>query len=203
MCGRYFIDDAETTAEMRKIFNEINQRYHNTNLSVVLKTGEIFPTDRAPVLINEQKNVQPVLMTWGYPTWHGSGVVINARAETAEEKPMFRASIPQRRCIIPSSGFFEWSHSKDQPKTKFLLKQNSSEMLYMAGLYSIFTDQDGKKHAAYAILTANANASVSPIHDRMPLIVAPDLHERWLQDEEYARSMLSAPCLAEMTAMQV
>jgi len=76
-------------------------------------------------------------------------------------------------------------------------------MLYMAGLYSIFTDQDGKKHAAYVILTVNANPSVSPIHDRMPLIVAPDLQNRWLQDEEYARLILSAPCLAEMTAARI
>jgi len=203
MCGRYFIDDAETTAEMRKIFNEINQRYHNTYQSVVLKTGEIFPTDIAPVLINEQKTTQPVLMTWGYPKWSNSGVVINARAETAAEKPLFRSSIPLRRCIIPSNGFFEWDHGKDHPKTKFLLNQKDTPMLYMAGLYSIFTDMDGKKHAAYVILTVDANAAVSPIHNRMPLIVAPGLNEQWLQDERFARSMLSAPCLAKLTVMQV
>ena len=203
MCGRYFIDDAETTAEMRKIFNEINQRYHNTYQSVVLKTGEIFPTNIAPVLINEQKTTQPVLMTWGYPKWNNSGAVINARAETAQEKPMFRLSIPQRRCIIPSNGFFEWDHSKDHPKAKFFLNQKDSPMLYMAGLYSIFADTDGKKHAAYVILTVDANASVSPIHNRMPLIVEPGQNEQWLQDEKYARSILSAPCLAKLTAIQV
>ena len=203
MCGRYFIDDAETTAEMRKIFNEINQRYHNTYQSVVLKTGEIFPTNIAPVLINEQKTTQPVLMTWGYPKWNNSGAVINARAETAQEKPMFRLSIPQRRCIIPSNGFFEWDHSKDHPKTKFLLNQKDSPMLYMAGLYSVFTDPDGKKYAAYVILTASANADVRPIHGRMPLIIESGLHEQWLQDEKYARTILSAPCLAMLTAIQV
>jgi len=134
----------------------------------------------------------------------GFSAAVSARALiTAQEKPMFRLSIPQRRCIIPSNGFFEWDHSKDHPKTKFLLNQKDSPMLYMAGLYSVFTDSDGKKHAAYVILTASANADVSGIHDRMPLIVEPGLNEQWLQDEKYARSILSAPCLAKLTVRQV
>ena len=86
MCGRYYIEDDETIAEMRKIFDEINQRYQNTPQRDAWKTGEIFPTDTAPVLIGEKDAAQPILMKWGYPKWQGSGVIINARAETADEK---------------------------------------------------------------------------------------------------------------------
>jgi len=201
MCGRYYIEDDETIAEMRKIFDEINQRYQNTPQRDAWKTGEIFPTDTAPVLIGEKDAVQPVLMKWGYPKWQGSSVIINARAETADEKPMFRASIRQRRCIIPSSGFFEWDHTEGHAKTKFLLHRKESSLLYMAGLYSFFEDPNGNNYSAYVILTVPANSSVLPIHTRMPLVVEPGHNDLWLQDESYARSLLNAPCQADLMAI--
>jgi len=203
MCGRYYIDDGETIEEMRKILDEIDAHYQNKPLGPKMKTGEIFPTDVAPVLIAEESSVQPVLMTWGYPKWQGTGTVINARAETADEKPMFRNSIIHRRCIIPSTGFFEWDHSGATAKSKFLVKRKESAMLYMAGLFSIFADKGGNRFAAYVILTVNANASVRAIHDRMPLVIEPGLNERWLHDEQYARAIMTAPCPAVLDAVLI
>jgi len=203
MCGRYYIEDDETIQEMRRIFDEINKKYNNTPQGEAMKTGEIFPTDIAPVLVAEQQSSQAVLMTWGFPRWQGSGVIINARAETAAEKPMFRSSISQRRCIIPSTGFFEWDHLDGKPKSKFLLHSKESPILYMAGLYSKFEDPRVGKYAAYVILTVDANASVRPIHDRMPLVVEPGQYDRWLHDEGYARTIMSVPCPAKLVLNRV
>lgn len=228
MCGRYYIDDGETIADMRKIIEEINAKYQNTpegsvqgsaqasaqgsgqwsesgsavgsKVEFAMKTGEIFPTDMAPVLISQQQVIEPVLMTWGYPRFQSSGVLINARAETAAEKPMFRSSIPLRRCIIPATGFFEWEHSQGKAKTKFLLQSKESPMLYMAGLFASFEDKLGKNYTAYVILTVAANAAVRSIHDRMPLILEADQNDRWLHDEQYARNLLLTPCPAQLSA---
>lgn len=200
MCGRYYIDDGETIAEMRKIIEEVNKRHHDTPQGSSMKTGEIFPTDIAPVLVVQEQSIAPALMRWGYPKWQGSGVVINARAETAAERPMFRTSIRRMRCIIPATGFFEWDHTDGHPKTKFLLQRQETPMLYMAGLYSFFEDKLGAQYSAFVILTVNANATVSPIHDRMPLIIDAGQNDRWLHDEQYAITLLGALCPAELTA---
>lgn len=202
MCGRYYIDDGETVAEMRKIIEEVNKRHHDTPQGSSMKTGEIRPTDTVPVLVEQQQSAAPILMRWGYPKWQGSGVVINARAETAAERPMFRTSIRRMRCIIPATGFFEWDHTDGHPKSKFLLQRKETPMLYMAGLYSFFEDQKGGQYSAFVILTVSANAAISPIHDRMPLIIDIGQNDRWLHDEQYAITRLTAPCLAELTAIK-
>jgi putative SOS response-associated peptidase YedK len=203
MCGRYYIDDGETIAEMRIIIEEVNMRHHDTPQGPSMKTGEIFPTDTAPVLVMQEQETAPTLMRWGYPKWQGSGVVINARAETAAERPMFRTSIRRMRCIIPSTGFFEWDHTDGHPKTKFLLQRQETPLLYMAGLYSFFEDKSGARYSAFVILTVSANATVSPIHDRMPLIIDAGQNDRWLHDEQYAVTLLGTPCPAELTATRI
>lgn len=203
MCGRYYIADDETNAEIRKICNEITLKYQNTSPCVPMITGEIRPTNVAPVLIAQQESIEPELMTWGYPKWQGSGVIINARAETAAEKPLFRSSISQRRCIIPSNGFYEWDRNEGHAKSKFLLQPKEFPVLNMAGLYAYFEDKYGSKYSAYVILTVEANAAVRPIHDRMPLIVEPGRNDRWLHDEKYARAVMLSPCLADLSVTMI
>lgn len=203
MCGHYFLEDANTSKEIKIICDAITQRYRDSNRSVVLKYGQINPTDSAPVLIEEEHLSQPVLMKWGYPKWQGSGVLINARAETAADKPTFMQSVDKRRCIIPASGFFEWEHQRDGSKTKYLLTDGRSPIIYMAGLYSVFENPQGEKYAAYVILTVNANASVRPIHERMPLIIEPGQSDLWLGDTSYAKTLLLSPCPVMMDAVKV
>lgn len=156
MCGRYTVSTEEEVIEIREIIHEINQRLVNTPEHALMKTGEICPTSIAPVLALESQCVRPQLMKWGFPKWQGSGVIINARAETAAQKPMFRSSLISRRCIVPSTGFFEWSHAPGK-KEKYLLRLPDAPALYMAGLYNTFRDEHRKPYAAYAILTTAAN----------------------------------------------
>jgi putative SOS response-associated peptidase YedK len=199
MCGRYYIADEEEIIEMREIIKDVNQRYVDRTELAAMKTGEIFPTNIAPVLITDRQVTHANLMTWGFPRWQSSGVVINARAETVTEKPMFRASLSNRRCIVPSNGFYEWDHQNGKTGDKYLIRLPATPMLYMAGLYGEFKDDRGNVYPAFVIITTAANATVSPIHHRMPLVLEQGDTDRWLLDEPFARTILMTPCAAAMT----
>ncbi len=203
MCGRYYIADPKTDQEIRKICDDINFRYQSTDRSTEIKTGEIFPTDPAPVWVREKEEISAVLMTWGFPAPQRRGVIINARAETAHEKQMFRNSVVSRRCIIPASGFYEWSHEGGKSGAKYLLTSEESALLSLAGLYSIFEKPEGERYAAFVILTSAANDSVLTLHDRMPLIIPTGNGEAWLSNESYARKLLLSPCSLKLTGTEV
>ena len=123
---------------------------------------EVFPSDGAPVLVLREGKVVPAVMGWGFPGMQGGRNVINARAETAEERPMFRDGVAARRCVVPATGFYEW----DADKRRYLFRMPARTELYMAALYGVFGGE-----ARYCILTTQANASVAPVHHRMPLVL--------------------------------
>ena len=126
MCGRYQFT-AEQCEEIIRIAKAIDEKYGAGAWS----PGEIRPTNRAPVLVVKDGEVRPELQTWGYKL--PDSLVINARAKTAAEKPMFRDSVADRRCVIPSEGFFEW----DKEKWKYHFRLPGEDDLYMAGLFTI------------------------------------------------------------------
>lgn len=109
--------------------------------------------------------------------------MINARAETVCEKPMFRRSMAAQRCVIPATSFYEWDAARH--KYQFALP---GEPLYLAGLYD---NVDGANR--FVILTTTPNASMHGIHDRMPLILRRDQIRPWLTDAESALHLLAAP----------
>lgn len=180
MCGRYVLFSDAEMQDIRDIIEEVQRKTNGE-----IKTGEIFPTDKAPVLTQQQGVIVPKAIKWGYPGFNGKGVIINARAETVQEKPMFRRSLFTKRCVIPSSGFFEWSHDGKKQKYRFNLPDTG--YLYMAGLYSEFDGQP-----CFVILTTAANSSMIGIHDRMPVVLDRDNRNRWLLDTEAVIDILLA-----------
>ena len=180
VCGRYTLFSDTEVQDIRSIIEEVQRKTNGE-----IKTGEIFPTDKAPVLIQESNKLVPELLKWGFPNFHNKGVLINARSETAEEKPMFRKCLYTKRCVIPSTGFYEWSHDGEKRKYQFNLQGVQS--LYMAGLYNEF---DGEKR--FVILTAEANQSMSDIHNRMPVVLDQDRMSHWLLDTKAAIDILAA-----------
>jgi len=164
----------------------------------IIPRGEVFPTNIAPVMARGGNNVGEGLANasvlgckWGFPHWKGAGVIINARAETAVEKKMFRKPLFERRCVVPSSGFYEWDHaSGKKKKDKYLLRIPGERALFMAGMIDSFKDADGSEYSAFVILTTAANASVAPIHDRMPVILAPEERSLWLGDDAFMEHAL-------------
>ncbi len=182
MCGRYLIAVEEEIIEFRQILAEINERYKDTPLLASMSTGEIFPTNVAPVLVLGKAKPQAALMKWGFPKWQGSGVIINARAESALEKNMFHKSLMERRCVVPTTGFFEW-RQEGNSKTKYLFQLQKSKILYLAGLYNMFS---AKPSEAYVVLTTAANSQVAPYHHRMPLVLEAENVDAWLSDTTFA-----------------
>jgi putative SOS response-associated peptidase YedK len=198
--------------EMREILNEINERYKDAPEAAAAKTGEVFPTDTAPVLIRAGETPQALLMKWGFPKppqrryassgapiLQGSGVVINARAETAQDKISFRPSLSSRRCVVPTTGFFEWRQDDGKKKTKYLFRLPETKMLYLAGLYNTFKSEPAP-YEAYVILTTTANPSVAPYHDRMPLVLTPDNIDAWLTDTAFAYEYVQRLCRTMLEA---
>ena len=186
MCGRYQFT-AEQCAEILQIVQEVERRHG----SGAWAPGEIRPTTTAPVLISSGGGIHPELQSWGYKL--PGNLIINARAETAADKPLFRASVASQRCVIPSTGFFEW----DAQKHKYLFKVPGEDALYMAGLYSI---REGKP--CYCILTTAANDSMKDVHHRMPLVLKREQVSPWLEQPEAAGVFLrmTPPTLSRTSA---
>ena len=167
MCGRYQFSLEQPT--LRAIWEQARQRFPNADM----EAGEIFPTGLVPVLLNVDGALGPQPLRWGFPCADGKGTVINVRAETAASKPMFRNSLLHRRCVVPTSGFFEWSH--DRAHNKYSFRQAGSGVLYLAGLYRDFGG--GRR---FVILTRPANESIADVHDRMPVILQEDQLDSWV-----------------------
>jgi len=195
MCGRYAILEEEAILEMREIINQVNEKFSDRPGLVV--SGEIRPTNLAPVLRSEDDKVRLEVMKWGFPRWDKtSGVIINARSETVLEKPMFRDSFLNRRVVIPSSGFFEWDHRPDHPKDKYFFALQGM-VSYMAGFYNRFTTKDGQVAECFVILTAPAAEPVAELHDRMPVILPRQKIRLWLDPHADAATIMqgSQPAL--------
>ena len=176
MCGRYQFT-AEQCAEIRQIVDAIKRKYGAGQWM----PGEICPTAKAPVLVREGSGDAPVLMKWGYQL--PGTLVINARAETVQEKPLFRRSLAARRCLIPATAFYEW----DADKRKYQFTLPEEPVFYMAGL---FDRRDGED--CYCVLTTAANDSMKPVQNRMPLVVPKRQISAWLTNKDSALSMLAA-----------
>lgn len=167
MCGRYYVDD-DTAIEIEKIVRDIDKK--NCDASV-LHARDIHPNDYAPVLVATQKKVGLGTMRWGYPGFDGTRIIFNARSETVIEKKMFREAVESRRIVVPAAGFYEWSRNKE----KNVFFRSDGKVLFMAGIYNRYSEED-----RFTILTTQANASMEPVHDRMPLILESEEVFSWL-----------------------
>ena len=128
------------------------------------------------------------LVRWGLlPSWVKDPktftLLINARGESATEKPAFRAAMKRRRCLIPADGFYEWQAAGDR-KRPFFVRAKSGAPLAFAGLWETWTGPNGEELDTAAIVTTRANRTLAPIHDRMPVIVPPEAFDLWLDTRQ-------------------
>lgn len=145
-----------------------------------LSAPDVQPRDIRPSDIVTLRTAQgEQSMRWGFRAANGKGLLINARAESAAQKPTFASSLRHNRCIISASAFYEW----DADKRCYLFTAQDNAPLHMAGLY---TEEDDMPR--FVILTQEANSDVSSVHHRMPCI---------LPNEEYCALWLQADALAE------
>ncbi len=183
MCGRYesWIDDDEVTY--------IIEREERGNALRYLRMKEVFPGTDMPVLYGAYSGLRAKIAHWGYSfptaqTGKKRTSVINARSETAGEKPLFRDSVKNGRIVVPSSGYFEWHDG-----VKYHIGSN---LLFFAGLMKEDTaDQD--ERARYVVLTTGSTGELSAIHPRMPLMLTRQEVEPWLYDDGFAVGKLAEP----------
>ena len=170
MCARFTID-----GEVISTAVELTET-QNPEIST-LPQGDIRPSEQTLVIASHREHLHAGLMHWGFPQADGKGLLINARSESALEKPAFRDSILSRRCVIPARSFYEWDAGKNQ----ITFSDPVQQVLFFAGIYNRF---GGKPR--FTILTTAANESVSRFHDRMPVLLGKDELEPWiLHDREY------------------
>jgi putative SOS response-associated peptidase YedK len=126
-----------------------------------------------------------VAMQWGLlPRWRradGKAPIapINARAETLQEKPMFRGLIAAKRCIVPASGFYEW-RKVDGRKQPYYVTSDDGEVWGLAGLYDVTHDEENDAAGSFTIITTGANPLVAALHERMPVILRREDEEEWV-----------------------
>ena len=181
MCGRYYLENTiEMVPFIEKLMSSpLVQKWNDT--TAIKTSGEIAPTDVVPVIApNRSGNRSVFPMKWGY---NGKTLLINARVETASEKPTFRDDWRSHRCIIPASYYFEWEHLKandGRTKTgdKYLIQPQNSSMTWLCGLYRF---ENELPH--FVILTRDAAGPIRFIHDRMPLIMPEDKINEWIKPD--------------------
>ena len=190
MCGRYYFTANGSDEKLNAISQAMEERYPGE-----YKTGEIFPGDIVPAVIDRMGKIVAVPAGFGFLGYQDNKLIINARSETASEKKTFAESLRERRVILPASGFFEWSH--DGKKTKYYFTVVSMQTIYLCGIYKIV---DGKPR--FVILTRPANESMIETHDRMPVIVDENSVRPYLTDRDAAMEIIatSAPMLSRLEA---
>jgi putative SOS response-associated peptidase YedK len=122
--------------------------------------------------------------------------LINARAETLAEKPSFRTAFRRRRCLILADGFFEWrALAGTKSKTPYYIRLKSQKPFAFAGLWEIWSSPDGSEIRSCTIITTTPNELMSPIHNRMPVILPQNDYTKWLEQANFAQSCYKV-CLA-------
>ncbi len=181
MCGR-FVQSQE--AENYGAYFQVDV----IRTDAVLRSWNVAPTKQVYAVAEHDGERQLGKFDWGLvPFWAKDRKIgarlINARVETAAEKPAFRDSFTARRCIIPAEGFYEWE-PKDRGKLPHYFFAPDGQSLALAGLWSSWKDPDsGDRLRTCTILTGEPNEVVQPIHDRMPVILPDTIWDSWLDPE--------------------
>ena len=178
MCGRYSLFSAKSNSLIQQI---LRQAGFDAPL------GEIRPTDAAPIITLCDGKIKARYAYWGLPSPDDhSKPVINSRSETADGKRFFREALHSRRCVIPATGFYEWSR---QTKLKYFFSGADSDIIYMAGAYNEYGAT--KK---FVIFTRDADDDISDIHNRMPVLIPKERVREYLTDSSYyEKAFIAAP----------
>jgi len=145
----------------------------------------ISPTEPVAIVRHSPAHIRELhLVRWGLiPGWvkdpRTFSLIVNARVETASEKPSFRGGLRHRRCLVPANGFYEWT-GPPRARVPFMFRPQRGGLMALGALADHWLGADGSELETMAILTVPANGTVAPFHDRMPLIVPPGAFERWL-----------------------
>ncbi len=182
MCGRLGLD--ASWAELVEYFNLLRPVRINSEFAPRYNTA---PTQPVVMAMNGPDGAREGLhVRWGFlPSWAKDpkkfSLIINARSETAIEKPSFRSAMRHRRTLVPASGFFEWQRfGKGQKSQPWWVTPKQGKLMAFGGLMETWADPNGSEIDTGCIITTAANRSFSAIHHRLPLIIHPRDFDQWL-----------------------
>lgn len=152
----------------------------------------VAPTQRSPIVVAGAAPRTLEFAQWGWrPPWMKSGVLVNAKSETAGEKPMFRVALRERRCVVPAAGFFEWK-TQGKAKLPYWFRLRGEDIVAIGALYSD-EKEAGEPRRRFLLLTTAANELVAPVHDRMAVLLDRAGVDAWL-DPAASSATLGALC---------
>src|SRR5689334_8781536 len=174
MCGRFSLT---TPVE------ELVEKFNAPPVSKLSPRYNIAPSQEILTVLKKDEGREMSLLLWGLiPSWSKDGRgFINARAETIIEKPSFRTAFKRRPCLIPADGFFEW-RKQGREKQPFYFRMKDGEAFAFAGIWEEWKSE-GEKIPTCAIITTGPNEIMSPVHDRMPVILHEKDYDLWLETD--------------------
>jgi putative SOS response-associated peptidase YedK len=191
MCGRYTLS---TPA------GRLAEEFQLDSTVEIPPSYNVAPTQQVAAVLEDEGGRRLEMLRWGLvPSWADDPEIgarmINARSETAPEKPSFRRAFRGRRCLIPADGFYEWKRENGGKQPYYFHMQDGRPFAF-AGLWESWEKGDGTLRTC-AILTTRANSVLEGVHDRMPVILPHDAYDAWLDPdadrEELGELMIPYP----------
>jgi putative SOS response-associated peptidase YedK len=180
MCGRFTLFDSTSS---------LAEGFGLTEAPSLSPRYNIAPSQEVAVVrIPPEGSAREIaLLRWGLiPSWAKDPSIgnrmINARSETVAEKPAFRAAIRRRRCLVPANGFYEWKRTNGR-KQPYFIGMRERKIFGFGGIWESWEGAGGETVLSCALLTTGPNELLRPIHDRMPVIIAPRDFDLWLSPE--------------------
>jgi len=204
MCGRFFVEGESENELLARMIAEAERRQQAITGESSIATGEVYPASTvAAMAVGKTGDIGIFPMVWGFHLQPNNKLIINTRSETALEKPLFKKSMIERRCLIPCSWYFEWEtrdaqqslldgmpslqiqaagpiakgKAKNPSKIKYAIRPKAPGIIYLAGIYWY---EETQKLPVLSILTRDPAPEIAFIHDRMPVIFSDKLHGHWL-----------------------
>lgn len=189
MCGRFAITLPPDA--MAQLFEAVP-----ANDLPPVPNYNVCPTNAVHAVVTGDRR-RLVSMRWGFiPHWYKTPtdgpLLINARSESIAEKPAFRAAARERRCLIPASGFYEWTKDAADKRLPWYFRRSDNAPLAFAGVWQDWEGGD-ERHTTCAIVTTEAEGSLTQIHHRLPVIVRPEDWALWLGEEGKGAALLMKP----------
>lgn len=145
------------------------------------RKGDFYPSQNAPIIMKDKGNSLKSAR-WGFPFYGTKKLVINARAESIVDKPMFKNSFFNARCVILANLFYEWKEEGDKNKVKHEIYLKDKNIMFLGGIFKLTPDEKGNKELSFVIITTEANRHMKDIHSRMPLLIDDKALNYWLDN---------------------
>lgn len=186
MCGRFALDT--DSQEIQKRFDAAVESLRSE------RRFNVAPGQFMPIILRKSPN-KAVLAKWGLiPSWSKEPKVkfstINARAENLTTSPVYRKPFASQRCLVPTTGFFEWKRLTEKEKIPYYIHVKGKKLFAFAGLYDVWKDVEEHPLMTFTIITTEPNSLTEKIHNRMPVIFSNEEEDKWLDPDLHDTSTL-------------